>query len=576
MLKFLNISNLAVIEQLDLEFQPGLNVLSGETGSGKSIIIDALGLLLGNRATPDFIRTGEARAFVEGVFTIDDNGVNGANGPLRAALEEAGIEVADDEMVIKRELSSSGKGRVFIDHQTASVALLKAIQPYLVDIHGQGDQQSLLSQSAQLDLLDAFAEARSSRERVEEAFDRLSTTARLLDESQRNEAERLQLLDITRFQSSEIESARLSAEEEASIGIEHRRLVNAERLSTLCSEAYQLIYEDEDSAAARIASAARKISELASLDETLASRIDQVEQARYLLEDTAFMLRTYASEIERSPSRLIEVEERMTEIDRLKRKYGPSLESVMATGRTLKAKLEELEEGEGRTESLERELMAAFDEYWKRAASLSEKRNRAIRQMERAIESELSELALAHARFSLRLSAPQRTPASDPILRRIDHGRSLGRTGTETVEFYFSANPGEDARPLSAVASGGELSRTMLALKTITGPATFPRTLIFDEIDAGIGGRVSDAVGSRLQRLARSNQVLCVTHQAQIARYASAHFRVTKEIVGKRTHTHIVELDQDGRVEELARMIDGAEVTATARKHARELLRAGR
>jgi DNA repair protein RecN (Recombination protein N) len=569
MLKFLNISNLAVIEQLDLEFQSGLNILSGETGSGKSIIIDALGLLLGNRATADLIRTGEARAFVEGVFTID------GNGPLRAVLEEAGIDVGDDEMVIKRELSGSGKGRIFIDHQSASVALLKAIQPHLVDIHGQGDQQSLLSQGAQLDLFDAFAQARSLRDRVEEAFDRLAAAARLLDESQRGEAERLQLLDITRFQASEIETARLSPDEESSLGVEHRRLVNAERLSTLCSEAYQLIYEDEDSAAARTASAARKISELASLDETLASRIDQIEEARYLLEDTAFILRTYASEIELSPARLIEVEERMAEIERLKRKYGPSLEAVIATGRTLAARRQELEEGEGRTEDLERELKAAFDQYRTAAATLSEKRNRAIKQMERAIESELRELSLAHARFSLRLSAPQRTPASDQILRRIDEGRTLGRSGTETVDFYFSANPGEEARPLSGVASGGELSRMMLALKTITAPTAFPRTLIFDEIDAGIGGRVSDAVGSRLQRLGGSNQVLCVTHQAQIARYASAHFRVTKEIVGKRTQTHIVELDEDGRVEELARMIGGAEVTSTARKHARELLRAG-
>jgi len=266
----------------------------------------------------------------------------------------------------------------------------------------------------------------------------------------------------------------------------------------------------------------------------------------------------------------------MAEIDRLKRKYGGSVEAVVAKGRTLAARLQELEEQEGRAEGLEAELKSAIAEYSAAAGTLSDRRRASIGSMERAMERELRELSLADASFELRLSPPPRTAAIDQILSRVGEGRPIGRYGLETVDFYFSANPGEDARLLSGVASGGELSRTMLALKTITAPTIFPRTLIFDEIDTGIGGRVADAVGSRLQRLARSNQVLCVTHQAQIARYASAHFMVTKEVIGRRTQTRITSLDKDGRIEELARMIGGAEVTTTARRHAREMLRSER
>lgn len=572
MLRLLNISNLAVIDSLKVDFGGGLNVLSGETGSGKSIMIDALGLLLGERASVEMIRTGSERAFVEGVFEIE------GNEPLLELLGEAGIELEGEDLIIRRELSSGsagsgGRSRIFINNRTASINLLKTIQPHVIDLHGQGDQQSLLYPETHLNLLDAYAGAAAKRRATTQAYEHLLKTAKELESARQSESERLQALDLVEFQLSEIEQANLRIDEDAELETERNLLANAEKLAALCAEVYGHIYEDETAVLTRLAVVSRKLGDLAEVDQGFATHREQLETAKHLLDDLAYFLRDYVDGIQASPERLKLVEDRLVEIDRLKRKYGKSLGEVIGMRDQLTERREALQRSEERAQQLENDLRRAFESYRQAADELGETRRAAAKKFERALGKELSDVALGAARFSIRF-AEAANPSLAERLETLAGIRGLigRRSGREEVEFFFSANPGEDLRPMNAVASGGELSRLMLILKTITAPTLFPRTLIFDEIDAGIGGKVADAVGSRLKRLAATNQVLCVTHQSQIARYADSHFQISKEIAGGRTITKAAKLDQEGRIEELARMIGGAEITPLARKHAKELL----
>lgn len=568
MLRFLNITNFAVIDTLQLEFRRGLNVLSGETGSGKSIIIDALGLLMGERASSDVIRTGSDRTFVEGVFEV------GGNSPLLELLSQSGIDLDDDELILRRELGSNGRGRIFVNDRSASLNLLKATQPHIIDLHGQGDQQSLLSPDAHMNLLDAFAHSIESRQTVSQIYDVVLKILRDLEDSRRSESERLQALDIVEYQINEIEQAELTHNDDRELNLERNLLANAERLAGLCGEAYRLLYEDDTSVVTLLGTVQRRLNDLSELDRRFAAHLDQLVSAKHILDDTASFIRDYLESSQASPERLKFVEDRLADIDRIKRKYGNTVEEVLATRDKLIERRDHLMSSEQRAKHLEEDLKQTFTQYQTEASELSRQRQAASRKFERALGKELNEVALESARFSVRFVEPLSTQVSEKLrsLTGLDSG-SIRRTGREQIEFYFSANPGEDPRPINAVASGGELSRLMLVLKTITAPSLFPRTLIFDEIDAGIGGKVADAVGLRLKRLAGTNQVLCVTHQSQIARYADVHFQVSKEVVGGRTITNVVELDKEGRIEELARMIGGAEVTQSARKHAKELLR---
>jgi DNA repair protein RecN (Recombination protein N) len=569
MLRFLNITNLAVIDSLQVEFKVGLNVLSGETGSGKSIIIDALGLLLGDRASPEMIRTGSDRALVEGIFGIE------GNTPLIDLLLDSGIDTDQAELIIRRELGG-GRGRIFVNNSLANTTLLKTLHPHLIDLHGQGDQQSLLSPDAHLNLFDIFAGTTTNRQKTAQAYDELLKVLKELEEVRKSESERLQALDMIEFQINEIEQAGLTPNEDLELDAERKLLANAEKLAFLCSEAYRLIYEDEDSILTRLGTAQRRLSELIDLDSRFASHHEQLVSAKHAIDDAAAFVRDYAEGIQASPERLKYVEDRLIELDRLKRKYGKNIEELIETREKLSDRRDSLMRSEEDAQRLEKSLARSFADYQRESTSLSEVRQGATRNFERSLKGELSDVALGASRFSVRFSEVENSQLSERLQSLAGlKAAPLKRSGREQVEFYFSANPGEDLRPISAVASGGELSRLMLVLKTIIAPSQFPRTLIFDEIDAGIGGKVADAVGQRLKRLAETNQVLCVTHQSQIARYADAHFQVSKEIVGGRTITRIVELNKEGRIEELARMIGGAEVTPLARKHARELLRIG-
>ncbi|MDX2031990.1 MAG: DNA repair protein RecN [Blastocatellia bacterium] len=569
MLRFLNISNLALIDRLQIEFKSGLNVLSGETGSGKSIIIDALTLLLGGRASQEIIRSGEERAFVEGVFEIE------GNAPLIEVLEEAGIDNNGQELLIKREVPVSGRGRLFVNNQGATLALLRTMQPHLVDLHGQGDQQSLLSVDVHLHLLDAYLGAARNRQAVAAAYDRLLRVCRELEASRQNESERLQTLDMIAFQVTELEQAGIVPGEDQELETERRLLANAEKLATLCGEAYSQVYDDEKSLLARLGAVQRRVRDLADLDSRFREYAEQLESVKHTLDDLAFFLGDYAGQVQSSPERLQFVEDRVEELGRLKRKYGGSLEAALGTLAELRARREALDNNEAHIKRLEDDLKAALGEYGTEAEKLSRQRQGALSRFEGQIKKEFADVSLGAARFKVHLDAGQRSSLHEKVqgLVNAEFGGALRRTGNEAVEFRFSANPGEDLRPLSEVASGGELSRLMLVLKTITAPALIPKTLVFDEIDAGIGGKVADAVGARLKRLAETNQVLCVTHQVQLARHADAHFLVTKGEHGGRTLTSVAELDKQGRIEELARMIGGSEITPLARKHAQELLK---
>lgn len=568
MLKLLKISNLAVIDRLEVEFGGGLNILSGETGSGKSIILDAVELLLGARATPEIIRTGEARAVVEGVFSTT------GNEPLLALLDQAGIEIEDDEAIIKREIVTSGRGRIFINNQSATLMLLREIQPHLVDIHGQGEQQSLLAAANHLHLVDSYAGLNETRKKLEAIYQDIAAKLDEIEEYSRSEAYRLQQLDLVRFQCDEIERAKLEEREDERLEAERVRLANAERIKERVSESFALLYEDEDSILTRIGALLRRFNELSAFDERFANAHKELEENKIALEEMSYFLRGYLDDIQVSPEQLLKVEERLAVIDRLKRKYGGTIEAIRETEEGLRRRLQDLENSEERVARLDQELETALNAYEQIARKLSAVRRSRSAEFARKVSRELEEVALEKASFEARLTEPSGSGLGQRMGAGRNRGLRIGRAGEEGIEFYFTANPGEAARELKEVASGGELSRLMLVIKDVTAPTLFPRTLIFDEIDAGIGGRVADTVGAKLQRLARTNQVLCVTHQAQIARYADVHFLVTKQTDGRRTTTSIERLSETDRVEELARMIGGSEVTPLARRHARELLRA--
>lgn len=562
MLKRLVVQNLAVIDRLDVEFQPGLNILSGETGSGKSVILDALELLVGAKAAPDMIRTGESRSSVEGIFEIE------GNEPLADLLDRSGIE-ADGEIVLRREIAHSGRARIFINHQAATLALLREIQPHLVDIHGQGDQQSLLLAGNHLALLDAFAGLKQERKVLELLYEEIICKVLEIERLAQLEASRLQQLDILGFQIDEIDRARIGEDEDRILEAERNVLANAERIKEKAAEAYSSLYEHEASVLDRLSGAIRRCEYLEEFDKRFGATLEQLQAAKIAVEEAAYFIRSYIDHIEVSPERLRFIEDRLSEIGRIKRKYGGSVAAVVEMRERLGARLEELQETRARSERLESELRRHLDLYGASAKRISRERRKKAREFEAAVEGQLPGVALEAARFFVRFFD---AAAGAPGIGAVGGGLRITRTGEETAEFYFTANPGEDARPLREVASGGELSRLMLLLKQVTAPTLFPRTLVFDEIDAGIGGRAADYVGAKLKDLALCNQVLCVTHQAAMARYADVHFRVWKLTEGGRTLSRIEQLGDAERVEELARMLGGGEPTTLARRHARELM----
>jgi DNA repair protein RecN (Recombination protein N) len=547
MLRFLRIRNLAVIEAVEVEFEPGFNVLTGETGAGKSILVEAVGLLLGARASADLVRTGEPQATIEAIF------------------DEAGGR----ELIVRREISNQGRSRSFIDGALATASALRDLSARLVELHGQHEHQALLDPLAHLPLLDDYAGAGEIATEVGSVWTRLRSRRDELERSRMDEREKSARLDLIGFQLGEIEKAAPKPGEDEELAATRQVLASAERIQRLCEESYATLYDRDDAVLAGLGGIWKRVGELATIDPQFAPYVESRDAIKSQLEDLAFFLRSYADGIDASPARLQEVEDRLALLDRLKRKYGPTLQDVVER-RTALARERDLLTGAGeRADDLLKTLEAATSEYLSMARELSRRRRTAAVHFARDVEALLDELAMAQTRFEVRFNDGE-LPESGWSELGIDH-----------AEFFVSPNPGEELRPLARIVSGGELSRVMLALKTLantTSGSMFesnpvaPKTLIFDEVDAGIGGRVADVVGSRLHDLGKRFQVLCITHLPQIAARGDAQFLIEKSIRGSRTVTRVERLDQEGRIEEIARMIGGASITEQTRASARELL----
>ncbi len=565
MLREIHIQNYAVIDNLTVEFGPGLNLLSGETGSGKSILVDALGLALGGRTSAEVIRTGEDRALVTVVFSAE------GKAPWAAWLEDFGVAPGDGgELILRREVQAGGRSRMLVNDQPVTLGAVRTLAGRVVEMHGQNEHVSLFARDAQLGLLDQFAGVSSELETVRALHGRRRELEQELESLSQNEQERLRTLDLLSFQVRELERADLQPGEDTQLEEERRVLSNLEKIRAAASSAFADLYEDEGAAIARVASAARQLDELTRYDASVTAEIEPLAGARAALEDVAAFLRGYVGKLEANPDRLEEIEDRLAQIDRLKRKYGASVEEILAYAAEVRKNLANLEHADERREAARKDLNKAAAEYRKAAEALSEKRREAARRFVKLVREELAQLGMEKTRLEIHFE-------------RAAEGQG-GASGIDEIEFRISPNVGEDLRPMEKIASGGEISRLMLALKTVVGQARVGRgargarpnnvTFIFDEIDAGVGGRVAESVGQRLKRLARDAQVLCVTHLAQIACFADRHFYVEKSARADRTVTTIKPLaGEKERAEELARMLSGSQITDSALKHAASMLR---
>lgn len=551
MLTDLVIRNFAIIDNLHVSFRPGLNLLTGETGSGKSIIIDAVNLILGGRASTDMIRTGEEEAVVECMFDVT------GEEDIRAGLAGAGVDTGG-ELLVKRTVSRSGKNRVFMNGGMATTSLLTAISPLLVNIYGQHESQTLLKPENHLHLLDGFGGLIPRRERYSALHDEyrgVLEAIRMLEEGEREASRRLDLLA---YQSGEIGDAGLHAGEDAELEEERLRLLHRERLIRASRGAYEALYGGDGAILGVLRDIAAEVSDAGGVDSALNPFAARLNEAYLVLEDAALSLRDYGSRIEDDPSRLQEVDDRLDLIRKLKRKYGTTIEEILAFKEGVDRELETLthrEERRGELDGRLRELETALREAGR---ELSLARAESAARLEKAMARELAELAMKNARLQVLLS-----PHDEPKPQ-----------GLERVEFLFSPNPGESPKPLARIASGGELSRLMLALKQIHPESDVP-TLVFDEVDSGIGGAVSAMVGRKLKRVSAKQQVLCITHLPQVAAFADHHYRVVKATGDGRTRTRVELLSGDARVAEMARMLGGAKITEKTLEHAREMIEDG-
>ena len=566
MLIELRLENYAVIDNLVVEFGHGLSLLTGETGAGKSILIDALALLLGEKASTEVIRSGAERAVVSAVFESNE----AAEESLEKILEANGLDESDDgSLILRREIAAGGKGRVFVNNQPATVAVLRLLAPHLAIIHAQNESILSFDGPARLELLDSFAT--SQLEPIAEAFTVWKQIRTHIDELERGEQDRLRLVDLWMFQKREIEEGRLEAGEDERLEAEKRVLANAEKIYNAAMNAFDLLYEGNGSTASSLRAAQKQIEELARYEPKFQEALAALDQARISVEDVGASVRDYAGGIHASPEHLAQVEDRLALIDRLKRKYGPTLEQVIEFGAEVARKLSEVENKDEILRRLRSDLAKAADEYLRAAKALSKKRAEAGRKLEKLVEAEINDLAMKST-FRIEITSSEGES-------------SWSAVGIDQVVYMISTNPGEPLRQLEHIASGGELSRVMLALKASVDAGAHPpskkrasrdaeKTLVFDEIDTGIGGRAAEAVGRKLKSLARSHQVLCVTHLPQIATFGDHHFVIEKKESGGRTRTGIREVTGEERTEEVARMLSGAKLTETSRKHAEQMIRA--
>jgi DNA repair protein RecN (Recombination protein N) len=564
MLKELNIKNFAIIDQLRVEFTPGLNVLTGETGAGKSIVVDALNLALGERASADLIRTGCQEAVVEAAFELNQTGTQ----EIATLLAEQGIEVSSGEdLIVRRVLSSSGKNKVYINGSLANLTTLSALGTTLADIHGQHEHQSLLSLDRQMDMLDAFGGLDGIREEFANAFRCLQGIRKKLAELEIGERDRAQREDMLRFQKNEIEAAMLKPAEDADLANEQNVLANSEKLAGLTAMVDETLYASDDSVLTNLRRAVNGLKEIAEIDARLAGAAQLCESGRAQLEEAAREISSHRESIEFDPKRLEQIGDRLDVIQKLKKKYGGTIEEILEFGVKAAAELERVERSSEESERLKSEIQAVKFGLTEKAAELTQKRGSSAKNLEKKVETELGHLGMKKTTFSVNITQESGGDTLD--------GHKLGLRGADRVEFLISPNPGEEAKPLAKIASGGELSRIMLALKTILMEGDEIPTLVFDEVDAGIGGAVAEEVGKKLKRIAAKHQVFCITHLAQIASLATSHYGVSKAVKNDRTSTEVRLLDANERVDEIARMLGGKTITDATIKHAAEMIERG-
>jgi DNA repair protein RecN (Recombination protein N) len=564
----LRLENYAVIDNVVIEFASGLNLLTGETGAGKSIVIDALGLLLGEKASSDVIRTGAERAVVAAVFESD----GAAARAIESILETNGLDDENGSLILRREIAPGGKGRVFVNNQPATVAVLRLIAPHLAVIHAQNETLANFDASARQDLLDSYAGV--DLKDISAAFTNWKQIRGRIAEFEQDEQDHMRLLDLWNFQCREIEEARLRPDEDEQLEAEKRVLVNAEKIYGAAINAFDLLYEGNASTSSSLRAAQRHLEELVRYEPKFQEALGALESARISVEDVGATLRDYAGGIQASPERLADIEERLALLDRLKRKYGPTLEQTIAFGDAARRKLSDMENKDQILLELRAQFAVAADDYRKSARAISRKRLEAAKRLEKSVEAEINDLAM---RASFRIAVEEAGEETHWTSSGINH-----------VIYRISTNAGETLRPLEQIASGGELSRVMLALKASveagTNSAGNPnskkksaaaqRTLVFDEIDTGIGGSAAEAVGKKLKALSKGNQVLCVTHLPQIATFADHHYLIEKRETASRAKTSVRQITGEERTEEVARMLSGAKLTETSRKHAEQMIKA--
>jgi DNA repair protein RecN (Recombination protein N) len=554
MLVDLTVENFAVIEKIRVRFDRGLSLLTGETGSGKSMVVDALSLLFGGRASAEMVRTGAERARISGIFEV------APTPALTQLLASAGIEMEENELLLEREILAGGKSRAFAGSRPATLALLKDLAPHLGDLHGQHDQQQLFSGPAQREILDTFAGAEPLAAETASLYTQWRAATEELEELDRTAQEKLRLKDLWSFQRNEIEAVDPRAGEDAELENERRVLRNVVRIQETASAAYAALYEDPESVATQLKTVQKRLEELARIDESIREVISILAPVSIGADEAAHALRHYLEKLEADPARLDEVESRLAALEKLKRKYGATLEEVLQFLGDVKRDLAIVETSSERRDTLRKRTSDLSRAFEAAAGKLSAKRKESARQLARRVETELASLAMEKTRVEIRV---------EPAAWSAD--------GADTVAFLIAPNQGEELKSLEKIASGGELSRVALALKTCTAPAkasqSVPRTLVFDEVDAGVGGSAAEAVGRRLKKLSRSSQVICVTHLAQIAGFADHHYYVEKHAAKGRTYASIEELSTADRPHEIGRMLSGDRITPEALRHAEQLIK---
>ncbi len=552
----LMVENYAVVEQARIRFHGGLNVLTGETGSGKSIVVDSLGLLLGARASAEMVRSGQTRARVSGIFSLE------RGQELQAMMDEAGIDFgSEEELIVEREVSANGKSRAFVGNRTVTTAFLKQLAPLLGDIHGQNEQQLLFTSQAQRHMLDAYARVEGLREKVAGAFATWRDLGVKLEELGRNEQEKLRLLDLWTFQSKEIEAVAPKVGEDDELLADRRILQNTTRLQESASAVYGALYDSPESATKQLRTATKRLDELVKIDPAMAETANALKQTALQVDEAAYQLRDYLGKLESDPAKLEDVESRLAALDKLKRKYGSTLAEILAFRDDVARRIDEVENANEHRQALEQQRAQAAKEYEKLAADLSKKRTAAAEALSKQVESELKGLMMGGTQFNISVKQS-----------------AWGVNGWDEISFLVSPNRGEELKALEKIASGGELSRIALALKTAAGDSGKRHglsTLVFDEVDAGVGGAAAAAVGKRLKILSRSNQVICVTHLAQIAGFGDHHYSVAKRERKGRVTTEIEELTGENRSREIGRMLSGETITSEALKQAEQLIQAG-